>query len=398
MQNLGEWRVHADTNEVIRPGERVRLEPKVMDVLVLLLRNRGRVVPRSEFLDAVWPGVVVGDEALSQAVIKLRRALRDDARSPRYIETIPKRGYRLIAECGDGRQPEAMPAVASHRRLAALGAVAALSALALHGAIRDDAAHAPAPRMEAARNAEAQTLFERGRSELLVRGAAENAVARTLFRQSIERDPTFARAYAGLAMTYALESRLGGGDHLARAFELAETALLIDPQVAAAHWVQGFVLVQGRRHREAIASLERAIELDPSFADAYALLGGVYTYVGQPRDSIPLLRTALRLNPEGGYLYFLLLGRAYLFDGYLEQAIINLRAAALRNPSDVETRAYLAAALAAAGQTAGAQWEGDEVRSLRPDFSAGAWLAAYPMVDASQERRLASLLADAGLR
>ena len=59
-------------------------------------------------------------------------------------------------------------------------------------------------------------------------------------------------------------------------------------------------------------------------------LGGIYTYVGQPARSIPLLRTALRLNPDGGYLYFLLLGRAYLFENDIEQALINLREALRR--------------------------------------------------------------------
>src|SRR5688572_3291261 len=71
-----------------------------MEVLMLLAEHADRVVSREELLHAVWPGVVVGDEALTQSVIKLRRALGDDSRSPSYIETIPKRGYRLIAPVG----------------------------------------------------------------------------------------------------------------------------------------------------------------------------------------------------------------------------------------------------------------------------------------------------------
>ena len=94
---IGDWRVDPETNQLSRGGESVRIEPKAMDVLMLLATHVGRVVMREQIFAAVWPGVVVGDEALTQSVIKLRRALGDDSRAPAYIETIAKRGYRLIA-------------------------------------------------------------------------------------------------------------------------------------------------------------------------------------------------------------------------------------------------------------------------------------------------------------
>ena len=135
------------------------------------------------------------------------------------------------------------------------------------------------------------------------------------------------------------------------------------------------------------ASLERAIELNPSFADAYALLGGIHTYTGEPAKSIAPLRTALRFKPDGGYLVYLLLGRAYFFQGDLEQALVNLREAVARNPSDVEVRLYLAASLQASGQSAAAAWELEEVRMLDRNFSLDAWLENYPL--ASPELRMA---------
>jgi tetratricopeptide (TPR) repeat protein len=166
---------------------------------------------------------------------------------------------------------------------------------------------------------------------------------------------------------------------LERARELAESARLIDPDIAEVHWALGLVHAQARRHEQAIGSLRRAIELNPSFADAYALMGGVHTYMGEPARSIPLLRTAMRLNPEGGYLYFLLLGRAYLFEDDYEQALINLREAVKRNPADLETHVYLAAAHAASGDLVSAQWEVEEVRGLDPAFDMQRWLANYPL-------------------
>ena len=97
-QRIGDWDIVPELNELRRGDEKIRVEPKAMDLLVFLAARPGKVVGRAELLACVWPGVVVGDEALTQAVTKLRRALADQARAPAYIETIPKRGYRLVAE------------------------------------------------------------------------------------------------------------------------------------------------------------------------------------------------------------------------------------------------------------------------------------------------------------
>ena len=97
VAKVGDWDVHAERNELTRGGVAVRLEPRSMDLLVALAARAGAVASREELFAAVWPGMVVGDEALSQGITKLRRALGDDPRAPRYIETISKRGYRLTA-------------------------------------------------------------------------------------------------------------------------------------------------------------------------------------------------------------------------------------------------------------------------------------------------------------
>ena len=88
---IGEWQVERTTNELVRAGEALHIEPKAMEVLVALASRAGQVVSREELLAAVWPSVIVGDEALTQSVIKLRRALGDNPRAPAYIETISKR-------------------------------------------------------------------------------------------------------------------------------------------------------------------------------------------------------------------------------------------------------------------------------------------------------------------
>ena len=94
---VGEWEVTPDLNQISRAGECVRLEPKAIGLLVFLAQRAGAAVSREELLNTLWPGVVVGDNALTQVVTKLRKALGDTARQPTYIESISKRGYRLIA-------------------------------------------------------------------------------------------------------------------------------------------------------------------------------------------------------------------------------------------------------------------------------------------------------------
>ena len=89
---IGPWIVDPPINELRRGNEAVRIEPKAMDVLVFLADRAGRLVSREELFAAAWPGVVVGDEALTQTINKLRKAFGDASRSPSYIETIKSSG------------------------------------------------------------------------------------------------------------------------------------------------------------------------------------------------------------------------------------------------------------------------------------------------------------------
>lgn len=95
---LGGLLVEPDLNRLTRGGESVRLEPKMMDLLVLLARRAGEVVSKDDIVAGVWEESFVTDSVITRAVAGLRHALGDDARSPSFIETISKRGYRLIAE------------------------------------------------------------------------------------------------------------------------------------------------------------------------------------------------------------------------------------------------------------------------------------------------------------
>jgi len=551
---VGAWWVDAKGGALRQGDTLVRVEPKVMDVLVYLASRAGEVVARQDLEQDVWRGALVGYDAVTKTVIKLRHALGDDSRHPRYIETVPKRGYRLIAEVdvapraeesgGGAHEPLASGSHLKRRFTWAIGlAGAAVGALLLLLAVfapeeqRDsaDASLLPSEVMPAptrvvvlpfevlgrdpdqlylargltadlisalssfsgllvtagpiggigdgsasriasgagyqvwgavqrtddhiraevrlteagsgrqlaierydrpfedlfeiqddmssrlakalsvtlseveqrrvagryTRSVTAYDLFLKGQAQLLVRRAAENDEARHLYLQAIAEDPTFARAYAGLALTYAAEYRnqwvSDGPAALARALDIAETAVEIDPSLPEAHWALAYVKEQQRRHGEALEHLDQALRIAPRFADALALKAGIKTYIGAPAETVPLIREAMRLDPSAGYLYFMILGRAYFFTGDQDQAIINLREAASRNPEMLEVRIFLAAALERGGRHEEAAWEAEEILAIRPDFSAEAWLESHPMTDEGQIRQLVAALADLGL-
>jgi len=94
---LGDWRVEPRLNRISCPDAVHQLEPKLMDLLVVLASQPGEVFTREELLERVWPGVVVGEEVLTRGISELRRLLGDDPRTSRYIETIRKGGYRTVA-------------------------------------------------------------------------------------------------------------------------------------------------------------------------------------------------------------------------------------------------------------------------------------------------------------
>lgn len=95
---IDNWQVIPAEGEIKQGDITVHLEPKAMDVLVYLASHSGQVVTREQLEEDVWHGALVGYDAVTNTIIKLRKALQDNARNPKFIATIPKKGYQLIAE------------------------------------------------------------------------------------------------------------------------------------------------------------------------------------------------------------------------------------------------------------------------------------------------------------
>lgn len=94
---LGRWLVRPSLNRLVHGDTEVHVRPKLMDLLVFLSQHAGEVVSKEQILEGIWAKRFMAESVLSGLMAELRRTLEDDAHSPRFIETVPKRGYRLVA-------------------------------------------------------------------------------------------------------------------------------------------------------------------------------------------------------------------------------------------------------------------------------------------------------------
>ena len=81
-----------------RQGETINLAPKVYDLLVFFCQNSHRVISKDELMEQVWTGTLVTENAISRTLVKVRKALADDPKNPQYIITVPRKGYRMVAD------------------------------------------------------------------------------------------------------------------------------------------------------------------------------------------------------------------------------------------------------------------------------------------------------------
>lgn len=113
---FGPFRLDAVEQLLLRQGEVVPLSPKALDLLVVLVENSGRVLSKDELMRRVWQGTFVEEANLSHHVFTLRKALGEDRNGTRFIETIPRRGYRFVAQVTEVRDEPDVVFVEEHSR------------------------------------------------------------------------------------------------------------------------------------------------------------------------------------------------------------------------------------------------------------------------------------------
>jgi Tfp pilus assembly protein PilF len=302
---VGPWKAHRDSGELVGPGTTQVLEPKVRDLLFLLAARRGEVVTREEITARLWPRVIVSEDSLARCVFKLRKALGDEARAPRYIETLSKRGYRLLV----GMAP-ALTAPPPARRARPWWIAAAAASLAV--------ALLSYSSLRLAAEPESALLLKRADDFYHQMNQVQNEAAIELYDRLVANHQQLAGAYAGLAnalaqrairwphgadarKTYAnLSSAIRGGEmhegyaaqQLARAQHFAEKAVALAPRDARAHKAMGLVLSAREDFAGALASHNRAMKLDPDAWEPLIDTADVLELSGRPREALPYLEAA----------------------------------------------------------------------------------------------------------
>jgi DNA-binding winged helix-turn-helix (wHTH) protein/Flp pilus assembly protein TadD len=252
----------------VRSGDVVPLTGKAFEVLTFLVENASEPLRRETIVQAVWPNVVVEENSLTQIVSSLRELLRERPGENRYIATVPRQGYRFVARVEKWLPPDA------GTRLT-----------------RPDT-----------QSPEAFALFASGRFAQLRLTEPALLQAIGFYEQALTLDQRYARAHAGIADCHVLLAVLLGARHASAAYPkaraAAETALALDPGLAAAHVSLGqIMMVHARDLRGAEHEYSQALRLDPHNAGAYFCRAVLHTYRGEVDRALDAFGQAMRLEP-----------------------------------------------------------------------------------------------------
>jgi DNA-binding winged helix-turn-helix (wHTH) protein/lipopolysaccharide biosynthesis regulator YciM len=262
IYEFGEFALEVPERRLLQAGQSVPVTPKAYDLLVVLVRNAGNLVTKRQLLEQVWPESFVEEGILAVHVSSLRKILGHDDGSRRYIETVARSGYRFIgtvtARCEGPQKP--------------------------------------------ARPERAYELFGIGRSHLLAASRFEVPKAVEAFRAAVELDPTYAEAYAGLALAHcaqAMTRLVPPAEAYSDAKTAALRALAMDPACADANVALGEVLFLAEWNwNGAERSLRRALQTNPDHTEAYLLLGQLLEALGNLDQGLAVKQKALERNPD----------------------------------------------------------------------------------------------------
>ncbi|GAB3024732.1 tetratricopeptide repeat protein [Bowmanella dokdonensis] len=405
------WQRTADSTLAESVDQVSSLEPKACALLFYLAMAPGKVHGKDELLSAIWPDTVVTEDALTRCISKLRKALQDDPRQPKLIATLPKRGYRLVAdhiqlteskpqpaapiagEADDKDLPPPNPVssdakatrMPSGRLTAALTGVTILLLVAIF-----------LPWPESDKNLSpsdnAEKLIDQADDYYFQIRRADNETAIELYQQAIALRPESAAGQAGLANALVqktvrwsnpideqeagynnLREALASG-HLAspesrrqldRAQALAERAVRLAPENSRVHRSLGFVYSAQGKFEAALTAYHKAVQFNPDAWGALINIGDVLEITGRPEQALPFFEKAYaamtRLYEEQSARIMpwyadmgALIGEKYADLGQPQEAEVWFRKVLSQAPLNIRASLGLARILADSGDVDGA--------------------------------------------
>jgi DNA-binding winged helix-turn-helix (wHTH) protein/Tfp pilus assembly protein PilF len=353
---FGVFEVDPDSGELRKRGFRLRLREQPLRLLLALIEQAGRVVTREELRHRLWPeGTFVDfDRAINKAASELRGVLGDSASSPRFVETLSKRGYRFVcpvegsprapwASTSDGFPSDAQRACLTGRYLWNRRTVSDLNSSIgfFEHALEIDEECALAH----AGLADTNVLFAIWglRPPDVAFGAARRAAARAL-----ELNPNLAEAQTAMA-----EVLKGYEWDWWQAERHYQRALVLRPDYATAHQWYAQLLITLRRYPEAASHIELARRADPVSPVINSFLPYIYLASRDYGRAVREAHRAVSLEPYAPLAHWYL-GRAYLCSNQAERAVESLEHGVSLGGSASMWAAPLSCARARAGDRAGA--------------------------------------------
>ena len=252
------------------------LPEKAFRTLIHLVRNGGALVTKDELLATVWPDAVVEENNLGKAVHQIRHFLGDTNGESKYIETVPKHGYRFVADVARVEEDSRASGKAK-----------------------------PSSHVFPSRSP-AYDLYIRGKVKAGSENTADTDDAIKVLEAAAAIDPYFAPAYAQLARAYNTRSfKFTSRSEAKLLQENADVAIAkaldLDPNLPEAHFSLGLILwtkTKGFPHEQAIKSFKRALELEPEADETHHQLSMVYAHVGLLDEAHKHVAKAVDLNPN----------------------------------------------------------------------------------------------------
>lgn len=350
------WTVNRVSGEIARDGRASRLPQQPLRILIELADRAGEIVTREQLVKVLWPGGIVDfDNGLNVAMRKLRVALDDVGDAPRYIETLPRVGYRFIVTPG-AMAPDVppVPARAGNKRM---HAVMAATLITLSAAIAGTwwwngriAQHEPSAR--------ALELYLEGIHHRSRRDIAGLDIALGKFQEALKEDPNYPQAWAAVAESFSvavIRQKMTPAEGVPRARAAVQRALDLDDDTFEAHATLGQIyLDHDRNYAAADRAFKRALELNGRAARLWHHIAMWHGHLGQVDEALAALRRARELEPmtllwHGHYGLMLYKARRY------DEAVAFLKPLVASNARFDQARSVLGRAMMATGDLVGAQ-------------------------------------------